>query len=196
MRCVESFLKSFDFFGESFNFKIKKKKYYTSLIGGITSFAFIIYSLYYLIYNLSDFFSKNIRTSEKETKMSSKNSILLKDHQYLMFFFCLRDSKMKIDNFLSNILFLESDYIVNSFNNSNFISSKTPVNLGDCSEEEFKNNFNSNYRYQDFSECKCLNLTSPPNKKYDYELKSDNFYADKSFLKINLKSMNYFLYKI
>lgn len=191
MKCFESFLKSFDLFGESFTFKIKKKKYYTSLMGGITSFAFIIYSLYYLIYNLSDFFSKNVRTSEKETKLNSKNSVSLKDHQYLMFFFCIRDSKMKIDNFLSNNLFIESDYVVNKFNNSEFNSSKTLLNLGECSEEEFKNSFNDNYKYQEFSQCKCLNLTRPENRNYDYELRSDNFYEDKSFLRINLKS-NFF----
>jgi len=187
MKWIESFLKSFDLFGESFTFKIKKKKYYTSLMGGTTSFAFIMYSLYYLIYNLSDFFSKNIRTSEKETKLNRKNSASLKDHQYFIFFFCLRDSKMKIDQFLLNNLSIESQYVINNFNNSNFTSTKSQISLDNCSQEEFGNSFNNNYKYEDFFGCKCLNLTNNKNKQNDYELKSDNFYAEKSYIKINLK---------
>lgn len=190
---IASFLKSFDLFGESFTFKVKKKKYYTSLMGGITSFAFIIYSLYYLIYNLSDFFSKNIRTSEKETKLNNQNSVSLKDHQYLIFFSCLRDSNMKIDKFLLNNLRIESNYVSNKFNNSVFNITSSKLNSEYCTEEEFNNNFNkNNYNYEDFSGCMCLNFTSQYNIQDNYELRSDNFYAEKKNFQINFKSNTYY----
>jgi len=187
LKDLESFLKSFDLFGESFTFKIKKKKYYTSFIGGLTSFAFIIYSLYYFIYNLSDFFSKNIRTSENEIKMTNENSINLKDHQYLIFFFCFRDSKMRVDNFLTDNLQLEPFYIINKNNNSNFDSISKKLIPNKCTKEEFQNSFDNTYEYSEFNGCQCLNFTKNEYLQKNFELKSSNFFADKSFFRINIK---------
>ncbi len=188
LKNIETFLKSFDLFGESFSFKIKKRKYYTSLIGGITSFIFIIYSLYYLITNLTDFFSKNIRTSENEIKIPSENSVQLKEHQYFIFFFCFRNSQMKADSYLTKNIKIESFYFNNNLNNSIYNSTEHTINTIQCTKEEFHNTFSEEYNFNDFAQCQCLNTTSQENKQKDFELKSNKLYATKSFFKINFSN--------
>lgn len=190
LKDIEYFFKSFDFFGESFTFKIQKRKYYTSLMGGCMSFGFIIYTIYYLIYNLSDFLRKNIRTSENEIKIANENMVYLNDHSYLTFYICLRDSKMILDDNLQN-LEIESSLIHDQFAKSQYSSNEMKLNLNSCTSNEFTNLFQGTYNYTDYSKCKCLNMSKQQNiiDNKNFFLKTKN-YAEKSYLRFKINTNN------
>ena len=184
-----TFVTSFDIFGESFTFKIKKRKYYTSFFGGFTSLAFVIYSLYYLFFNLTDFFRKNNRTTEDEVKIEIENKINFKDHQDFIMFFCLRNSKMQIDENLINNLQINSIYNDDHINNSIFTSNQTSLDLNSCSNEEIKNSFGELFNLNDYSQCKCLNMSTQKDLS-NLGLRTKFHHSDRSYIHINMNRKN------
>ena len=132
LKDVSNFLKTFDLFGETFTFKSRKRKTYNSLMGGVTSFIFIIYTIYYLVFNLSDLLKKNSRKTQISTNYLSHNSINLNEHKDFIFFICLRNKNMNTDDFLSENLKIDGNFINQHKKNSNFTTNKTSLNFDSC----------------------------------------------------------------
>lgn len=170
---IVTFIKACDLFGESFTFKIRKKKYYTSIVGGFTSLCFIIYSLYYFSSSLADFFSKSNRTIEKENNYQLESEINFSDHSYFTMVFCLRDSSMWIDEFLTSKLKTKSFYVKNKIENKMLFEDKTEMHLDKCIPENLKNYFGEFYNKKHFEGCRCMNMT-----RDEIRLKSNFEYTD------------------
>lgn len=181
-----SIVKAFDFFGESFTFKIRKRKYYTSIVGGISSIVFLCYSLYYFIYNLADFFGKNNRTIENEVKSVSEQTVKLTDHSYFMMAFCLRDSSMAPDNFLNSNLKMTGALINNKFENRRLSTDQNELKLENCNSDNFKGALNEIYLIKDFEGCQCLNITAQSNLR-EINLRSKYEIIDKEYLQFELR---------
>lgn len=184
LKDISNFFKTFDLFGETFTFKSRKRKTYNSLIGGLTSFAFIVYTAYYLIFNLSDLLRKNSRTTDVQEYYLSSNSVNLKEHKDFIFFFCLRNEKMQPDFFLYNNLKFQGDYIDQKNKDLNYSFNKTALEFNSCSNKKFTKILPENFNGKDFESCQCLNATNLYSKNA-YELRTDKTWADKAFL--NLK---------
>jgi hypothetical protein len=163
-RNLFSFIKSFDFFGESYSFKIHQSKYYTSVVGGITSLAFLIYSLYYFFLNLNDFFSKNVRLSAVEKKTVPESSISFMDHSYFNMAFCIRDSQMAVDPFLAEKLIQGSYALNNHLENKRLISERYDLPMERCTNEHFIGNMSDIYSNEEVNGCQCINFAKNADK--------------------------------
>jgi len=188
LKDVSNFLKTFDLFGETFTFKSRKRKTYNSLMGGVTSFIFIIYTIYYLVFNLSDLLKKNSRKTQISTNYLSHNSINLNEHKDFIFFICLRNKNMNTDDFLSENLKIDGNFINQHNKNSNFTTNKTSLNFDSCSKDNFLHIFPKNFNTKDFHNCKCLNATSA--SEDIRELRTDKTWADKAFLNLKISPKN------
>jgi hypothetical protein len=188
LKDVSDFFKSFDLFGETFTFKSRKRKRYNSLMGGVTSFIFIIYTLYYVMFHLSELLNKNSRKTEISQNFIEYNSVNLMEHKDLIFFICLRDKNMKSDFFLNNNLKIEGNYIdqKNNNTNTNFDVSKINLNIDSCNQNNYLNVIPSFFDKKDFENCKCLNATNTSTKKSIIELRTDKTWANKAFLNIKI----------
>jgi hypothetical protein len=175
-------IKSFDFFGESFTFKIKKQKYYTSIVGGLTSLAFIIYSIYYIIVSLSDFIAKNNRSVQNQIKSIEESSIDLKNHEYFIMAVCLRDKSMGLDTFLNKNLEMTVNLIDNKLEDKKLNSTITPLKLEYCSSDYFSGALNNIYNSMEFEGCRCMNFT-----QQDVKLRSMYNIVDREFVKVDMK---------
>jgi hypothetical protein len=185
-----SFIKACDLFGETFTFKIRKRKYYTSIVGGFTTLCFILYSLFYFISSLSEFFNKSNRSIENETKSLTESMVKFSEgsHNYFMLVFCMRDKSMAVDPYLNSNLKLNSYLVSNHIKNKRLSTEKKSINIENCQAEDFRQSksFNDLYALQDFEGCKCLNLTK--NGETDLRTKLD--IIDRDFIQIEYSLNN------
>jgi hypothetical protein len=177
-------IKAWDLFGENFTFKIKKNKYYTSVIGGITSLGFIFYSLYYLFLTMGDFIQKKDRTTRYTVDYKTEPSISFKNHPYFTIGLCLRDASLKVDPFMSQYLKSEAYYKQNVLDKKLLRATNTTLNLQPCTEDFFNGPLNTIYHIKDFTGCECLNFT---NQKRDISLRTKVGNIDEDFIKIEYK---------
>lgn len=177
-------IKSFDFFGESFTFKIKKEKYYTSIVGGLTSLGFIIYSLYYIIVSLSDFIAKNNRSVQNQIKSIEESNIDLKNHEYFFMAVCLRDELMGVDSFLNKNLEMKANLIDNKLQQKRLNSTVSELKLEYCSSDYFSGALSNSeiYNSMEFEGCKCLNFS-----QQDVKLRSMYNIVDREYVKFDFK---------
>ena len=153
---IVSCIKSFDFFGESFTFKVKKQKYYTSIVGGLASIGFVIYSLYYIIWSLFDFLDKRDRTLEREIKSISESSVDLAYHDYFKVALCYRDSSMAVDKRMKEFYNLQSFMVDDKLQSKRLVSQSSPLSASDCKQDFFKEAMKDLYSLEDFEGCDCL----------------------------------------
>jgi hypothetical protein len=174
-----SFIKACDLFGESFTFKIRKKKYYTSIVGGFTSLCFIIYSLYYFTSSLADFFEKRNRTIEKENNSQLESEVKFSNHNYFTMAFCLRDNSMWIDDFLTSKIKSKAYLINNKIENKILFQNKKQILFEKCNSDNLKSYFGEYSALKQFEGCRCLNMTGD-----DIVLKTKYELIDKEFIQV------------
>lgn len=179
-KCLFSFFKSCDIFGESYSFKINKQRSYTSVLGGVLSLAFLIYSFYYLWLNLFNFFSKNVRITIMDDHTAPETIVDFQDHNYFIMAFCVRDESRKIDKYLSSVL------TMNSFL---FDGSQIGLIAETCTEEYFQTTMKEIYEQDSFDGCRCMNITKQS------ELNELNVQL-KSKTNINQRDYLYFQYHL
>jgi hypothetical protein len=179
---IAPMIKRCDFFGESFTFKIKKRKYYTSIVGGLTSLAFIIYSVYYIIVSLSDFIGKNNRNVQNQIKSIKESSIDFKNHDYFFMAVCLRDSSMAVDSRLSKNMNMGGFLIDNKLKDKRLNSTTIALKMDSCNKEYFKGGLSEIYDSKEFNGCMCINM-----KQQDAKLRSKYNVVDKEYVRVDLK---------
>lgn len=187
LKDVSDFFKSFDLFGETFTFKSRKRNRYNSLMGGVTSFIFGVYTLYYIIFNLSDLLNKKSRKTEISQNFEEYISVKLTEHKDFVFFICLRDKNMKSDFFLNNNLKIEGNYIDQHFNNNNttkFEVSKTNLVIDSCSNVNYLDIIDESFNPKDFENCKCLNAAT--NSSTELRTGNNKTLENKAFLNIKV----------
>jgi hypothetical protein len=177
-----SFLKGFDLFGESFTFKIRKQKYYTSIVGGLTSLIFILYSLYYVISNLYDFLAKNNRSLDNEVKSISDSGINFNVHDYFTMAVCVREDSMAINTELLKYLKFKSYLVDNKVVNKRLNSTSQDLKMENCTGNFFQGSLNNIYQTFDFNECQCLSL-----KSNDAQFRSTYNIVDRQYLQLEAK---------
>jgi hypothetical protein len=191
LKDVSDFFKSFDLFGETFTFKSRKRKRYNSLMGGVTSFIFIIYTLYYVMFHFSDLLNKNSRKTEISQNFKEYNTVDLIEHKDFIFFICLRGKNMKSDFFLSDNLKIEGNFIdEKNNNNTNFNISKINLNIDSCDKNNYLNIIPTYFDKKDFENCKCLNATNLNEKNNIIKLRTDKTWANKAYLNIKILPNN------
>lgn len=179
-----SLIKSFDFFGESFTFKIKRNKYYTSIVGGITTIAFLVYTVYYLSFSFKDFVNRNNRTVENEIRTEFEPVIQFNDHPYFMMAFCLRDSSIGTDSYLTSNTLMKAELINNSIDNKRLIEKPLELQLHQCQSSHFQDVASDIYYLKDFNGCGCLNMTEQSFS--DGSLRSKYDVVDKEYINFKI----------
>jgi hypothetical protein len=177
---IISFIKACDLFGESFTFKIRKKKYYTSIVGGFTSLCFIIYSFYYFTTSLAEFFNKSNRTIEKEINTQPESEINFSEHSYFTMALCIRQSSMWIDDYLSSRIVPKAYIVNNKIENKILYSERKPISLEKCQTDYLKNYFGEFHTMKQFEGCRCLNFT-----RDDVRLNTKYEIIDREFLQFD-----------
>lgn len=193
---IVDLVKVCDIFGESFTFKVRKNSNYTSVVGGLTSIAFVLYTIYYLSLSSNDFFNKRNRNINLESKVESHIETKFSEHSNFTIAFCLRDKYMAIDQFLNNYTDINIKLISNQLENKKINQTVLPLNLESCSESMFKQTMMNIYNLKDYSGCSCLDFSRiVSNKEYENKsnllslfTKSDG--VNKRYLELNLQPKN------
>jgi hypothetical protein len=182
------FIKSCDFFGETFTFKIKRNKYYTSIVGGATTIAFILFSLYYFFFSFSDFLSKNDRSISSEIKTVYEPIINFNDHKYFVIAFCLRDKTIGVDSYLLKNTNMSVSLINNSIQEKRLKSVMNSISFEKCNDGYFSQTEENIFDLKDFDGCKCVNMT---NHNIDnIGLRSKYDVIDKDYINFQLSPNN------
>ena len=158
---IKRIIKSCDIFGILIAFKIKNEDQYQSIHGGIASIIFIMFTLFYILYQGIPFVTrKNLEFIFSNKILDSKPSINLIDAHFY-FGFGLRyqyNSSPAIDDskkyFNYSILLTELDEGVN--NKQNF-----HLGIKKCTKSDFLNDVNSTFEQNEINEmfCPILNDT-------------------------------------
>jgi hypothetical protein len=187
-----NFIKSCDFFGESFTFKVKKQKYYTSIVGGLASIGFILYSFYYIIWSLLDFFGKRDRSLESEIKSISELHVNFTNHEYFKIVMCYRTPSMSVDRRLKEILNLKSNLVDEELIFKNLETKRDIMEKSNCSESFLREGMKELLPLESFEDCDCLSFSekdsfrskfSVVDKKYlDLKFSMNNSTKDEGYL--------------
>jgi hypothetical protein len=180
-----SFIKSWDFFGESFTFKVKRQKYYTSIVGGLASIGFLVYSLYYIIWSLFDFFGKRDRSLESEIKSISELHVNFTNHEYFKLVMCYRHPSMAVDTKLREISNIDSHIVDDELKLKRLESTKDIVIKSNCTESFPRDEMKEFFSLESFEDCDCLSFTGRESFRSKFSV-VDKKYLD---LKFSLNSI-------
>jgi len=159
MKAFISFCKNMDFFGDSFTFRVKSKRTYTSVVGGLFSILFCICSIIYLTNGFINWLNKKDFVKDFEIKQISEATLNFTQHQYFSIGFCLRNKNMLSDSFLLQYFDFSLFMVEKEVYNKTLRTSLFPLTLNNCNNEHFKNINQEILQNIDLNNCGCYNFT-------------------------------------
>ena len=172
---VWNFLKNFDIFGITFNFRIETDEKFQSSTGGLWLIAFILLSIFLMINTIISYFNNPVFNS-----FYSEDALNFTDsHDQINFY------KEKFDFGLTVVsksgIFPNDTFIIKGFyteknNNTNYVSKRTELKQKDCNRNNFISDYNNtNKLSKDFlSRTTCFDLSN-------YTIKGSYFDDDSSY---------------
>ena len=161
MKEFRSFCKNWDFFADSFTFRIKSKRGYTSVVGGLSSLLFLICSVIYFLNNMINWLNKSSFSSTFELMQISESKLNFEDHQYFSIGFCLKNNKYLSDPYLLKSFDFSLNMAQKEVFNKTLSFDTFPISLQKCTANHFKDNNKILLENIEFEGCQCLNVSEP-----------------------------------
>ena len=183
MKAISDFLRKFDSFGVTLNFKYKSKERYTTGLGGIVTLLFIALTLIVGIYNFIPFYNrKNFTTIHYTLKLAETEQIYF-DKSKVAFSIGL-NCRQAYDGTKAEDLFdVLHKYIYWDIQNGEWARKIEDLGIHPCTHADFYNDFNKSFNESGVFNYYCLDdlsrgmegiYTSPVFSYYEFDVISKN----------------------
>ena len=170
---IKRIIKKCDIYGILITFKIKNEDQYQSIHGGIASLIFIIFTIFYILYQGIPFIKReNLEFIFSNKILDTKPYINLTDAHFY-FGFGLRYQNNSTPAIQDSLKYFNYSIILTEWNDAN---NKQNFHLGlkKCTKSDFLNDVNSTFEQNEINEMFCPIL----NDSFDYTLQglfTDNY---------------------
>ena len=183
MKALNEFLRKFDSFGVTLNFKYKSKERYTTGLGGIVTLLFIALTLIVGIYNFIPFYNrKNFTTIHYTLKLAETEQVYF-DKSKVSFSIGL-NCRTSYDGTKAEDLFdVQHKYIYWDVQNGKWVRKEENMEKHPCTPADFYNDFNKSFDESEVFNYYCLDdlsrgiegiYTSPVFSYYEFDVVAKN----------------------
>ena len=171
---IKRIIKKCDIFGILITFKIKNEDQYQSIHGGIASLIFIIFTIFYILYQGIPFIKReNLEFIFSNKILDTKPYINLTDAHFY-FGFGLRYQSNSIPAIQDSLKYFNYSIILTEWNDDANKEQNFHLGLKKCTKSDFLNDVNSSFDQNEINEMLCPIL----NDSFDYTLQglfTDNY---------------------
>ena len=183
MKAISDFLRKFDSFGVTLNFKYKSKERYTTGLGGIVTLLFIALTLIVGIYNFIPFYNrKNFTTIHYTLKLAETEQIYF-DKSKVAFSIGLNCRQADDGTKAEDLFDVLHKYIYWDIQNGEWARKIDDLGKHPCTHADFYNDFNKSFDDSGVFNYYCLDdlsrgmegiYTSPVFSYYEFDVISKN----------------------